>query len=239
MKIGTKSVLFGAHCFFIHPIFVFIAWWKLFGFPYDPRLRIAFIVHDLGYFGKPNMDGEEGESHPYLGAKIVRYFFDKNYNKIVKIDGNRELSCHRGVNSNSFNSNCSCGYCKASARFYDECNYWYNFTLYHSRFLAKRNDAKYSKLCVADKYAICLTPSWLYVPMATATGEIKEYMKDFEKSNYTSPTFEGKRKFDSRYEWHKAVKKYVKSWVEEHKDMKDDLWTPKNRQPINKDGVWK
>lgn len=33
MKVGTKSVLFGAHCFFIHPVFVAIAWIKLFGWP--------------------------------------------------------------------------------------------------------------------------------------------------------------------------------------------------------------
>lgn len=74
MKVGTKSVLFGAHCFFIHPIFVLIAWMKLYGFPYDPRLWIAFLVHDLGYWGKPNMDGLEGETHVEFGAKIMGLF---------------------------------------------------------------------------------------------------------------------------------------------------------------------
>lgn len=74
MKVGTKSVLFGAHCFFIHPVFVFIAWWKLYGFPWDPRLWVAFFVHDLGYWGKPNMDGPEGKSHVELGAKIMGIF---------------------------------------------------------------------------------------------------------------------------------------------------------------------
>lgn len=29
MKIGTKSLLFGAHQFAIHPLFLFIAWWEL------------------------------------------------------------------------------------------------------------------------------------------------------------------------------------------------------------------
>lgn len=77
MKIGTKSVLFGAHCFLIHPIFVFIAWWKLYGFPYDPRLWVAFFVHDLGYWGKPNMDGPEGETHVELGSKIMSIFGKK------------------------------------------------------------------------------------------------------------------------------------------------------------------
>jgi hypothetical protein len=77
MKIGTKSVLFGAHCFFIHPFFVALAWIKLYGFPFDPRIWIAFFIHDLGYIGKPNIDGPEGESHVELGAKIMRIFGEK------------------------------------------------------------------------------------------------------------------------------------------------------------------
>lgn len=75
MKVGTKSVLFGAHCFLIHPWFVALAWWKLYGFPSDPRLWVAFFVHDLGYIGKPNMDGPEGEEHVRLGAVIMYMLF--------------------------------------------------------------------------------------------------------------------------------------------------------------------
>ncbi len=74
MRLGTKSILFGGHQFIIHPIMVAIAWTKLYGFPFDPRLWVAFFVHDLGYIGKPNMDGPEGESHPILGGKIMRVF---------------------------------------------------------------------------------------------------------------------------------------------------------------------
>ena len=72
MTVGTKSVLFGAHQFLIHPWFVAWGWWTLYGFPLDPRLWVAFFVHDLGYIGKPNMDGPEGETHPLLGAKARR-----------------------------------------------------------------------------------------------------------------------------------------------------------------------
>lgn len=79
MRVGTKSVLFGVHCFAIHPVLLFIAWWRLFGFPFDPRLWVAFFVHDLGYIGKPNMDGPEGESHPYLGAKIMGWLFGEQW----------------------------------------------------------------------------------------------------------------------------------------------------------------
>jgi hypothetical protein len=74
VKTGTKSVLFGAHCFFLHPWFVAAAWTKLYGFPLDPRIWLAFFVHDIGYLGKPNMDGPEGEMHPEVGAKIMSLF---------------------------------------------------------------------------------------------------------------------------------------------------------------------
>ncbi|HEY1502567.1 MAG TPA: hypothetical protein VGF88_23530 [Acidobacteriaceae bacterium] len=75
MKIGTKSVLYGAHCFCLHPWFVAAGWTKLYGFPLDPRLWLAFFVHDIGYLGKPNMDGPEGERHVELGAAIMGRLF--------------------------------------------------------------------------------------------------------------------------------------------------------------------
>lgn len=75
LPVGSKSLFFGAHQFIIHPAFVFLAWWKLYGFPYDPRLWIAFFVHDLGYWGKPNMDGPEGESHVIFGARLMGNLF--------------------------------------------------------------------------------------------------------------------------------------------------------------------
>lgn len=77
MRIGTRSVLFGAHCFFLHPFYVAAAWTKLYGFPWDPRLWVAFFVHDIGYLGKPNMDGPEGEKHVEFGAKVMHFLFDR------------------------------------------------------------------------------------------------------------------------------------------------------------------
>ena len=55
MRVGTKSVMFGVHSIFVHPFFVAWAWARLYGFPWDPRLWLAFLVHDVGYVGKPNM----------------------------------------------------------------------------------------------------------------------------------------------------------------------------------------
>lgn len=69
MKIGTKSLLYGAHQVVLHPIFVLFGWIWLFGLPSLGEL-IAIIIHDWGYFGKPNMDGEEGRTHPEAAAKI-------------------------------------------------------------------------------------------------------------------------------------------------------------------------
>jgi hypothetical protein len=68
---GTRSILWGVHAFWIHPWFVAAAWTKLYGFPADFRLWIAFFVHDLGYLGKDAMDSAEGETHPKLGAWIM------------------------------------------------------------------------------------------------------------------------------------------------------------------------
>src|SRR3982751_4688720 len=112
MKIGTKSVLFGAHCFFIHPWFVALGWWKLYGFPWDLRLWFVFFLHDLGYWGKPNMDGEEGETHVEWGANVVHKLFD--WPRVVRVP-NAISGTHR------------------------ENNYkWLHLSLLHSRFYAKQ-----------------------------------------------------------------------------------------------------
>lgn len=95
MRIGTKSVLFGVHQFLLHPLLIAIGWWKEYGWRrvaigagvrthlLDPRLWLAFFVHDLGYLGKPNMDGEEGETHPKLGARIMRDLFGSVWGDFV------------------------------------------------------------------------------------------------------------------------------------------------------------
>ncbi len=250
-RVGTKSVLIGAHCFFIHPWFVALAWWKLFGFPYDVRLWVAFFVHDLGYVGKPNMDGEEGERHPELGAEIMHWLFDRE--DILNVDD--DLT-------------------------------WYNFALLHSRFYAKKNALNVSKLCFADKLSFCLTPYWLYIPMATLTGEIDEYMKlakaptkwkaitrtehdfyqnrdatlhlvvddegrsetvaanirldfdTFEEAEVHAATLNGRENAaqgkyahaniatTSKRAWHANVADYMRKWTYEHVDGREDTWTP-------------
>lgn len=63
MRVGTKSLLFGVHQFIWHPLFVLAGWVWLFGRPSLGEL-LAIVIHDWGYWGKPNMDGKEGNTHP-------------------------------------------------------------------------------------------------------------------------------------------------------------------------------
>ena len=79
MTIGTRSVLYGAHCALLHPWFLAIAWYKLYGFPWDVRLWASFGLHDVGYISKPNMDGCEGETHVELGARIMGLLFGESW----------------------------------------------------------------------------------------------------------------------------------------------------------------
>jgi hypothetical protein len=75
MKVGTKSVVFGVHAILVHPFFVAWAWSRLYGFPWDPRLWVSFLVHDLGYIGKADMEGPEGQQHVVLGGRIMGWLF--------------------------------------------------------------------------------------------------------------------------------------------------------------------
>lgn len=181
MNVGTKSVLFGAHQFAIHPWFVMAAWWKLYGFPWDARLWIAFFVHDFGYFGKPNMDGPEGETHVEFGAHLMAALFGEE---------------------------------------------WGNFCRYHSRFYAKRDGVNVSRLCIADKLAICMTPAWMYLPMAKATGEIYEYQKLGKDESAANKYATMNVYNDDLRKWYINVQTYLRRWVDEHKDGRADTWTP-------------
>jgi len=188
MTTGTKSVLFGAHCFFIHPWFVLWAYWELYGFTLDPRIIVACIVHDWGYWGKSEMDSDDGETHPLLGARIMGYLFDDK--------------------DNLYESP------------------WHDFALLHSRYYAKRLGKPFSRLCVADKLSICLTPWWLYIPLVKLTGEINEYMHngrtaklDPDKSNYEAvkKLKQGAIAGDVKL-WYSGLQEYMAIWVTENKD---------------------
>ena len=216
MKIGTRSILFGAHQFAIHPWFVAWAWWQLYGFPFDPRLWVAFFVHDLGYWGKPNMDGPEGERHVEFGAAVMTFFFDRK-------PPNRECqTCGGQVWFYSAELLWEVDTCAAC---YDDAFHWRDFCLYHSRFYAKKDRRPFSRLCVADKLAICLTPWWLYGTLTRLSGEIREYMARSEQKEGTKYAHSHQYSSDER-QWFENMKGYVRRWVEAHKDGRADSWTP-------------
>jgi hypothetical protein len=209
MRVGTKSVLFGAHCFLFHWLVVAEAWRRLYGFPFDPRLWVAFLVHDVGYIGSPNMDGDEGEAHVFTGATISGWLFDSDQwdaSWFAKSIG-RAIARVFGPRSPDGLS-------------------WYCFNFYHSRFIAKRYGANFSMLCVADKLAITLVPWWIYLPMTRATGEIEEYIvRSEQKEGSKYATMNTYR--DTQREWYEAMQDYIRRWVKEHKDLREDTWTPK------------
>lgn len=173
MRIGTRSVLFGAHQFILHPFFVAAAWTKLYGLPRDIRLWVSFFVHDIGYVGCSNIDGEEGETHPEKGAHLMNRLFGRE---------------------------------------------WANFTLFHSRFYARRAGQEYSRLCVADKLATVLIPDWLYVPMVCLTGEIHEFMDC--SANKEGAAFKSiGAKVGDVWLWRKELCAFLTNWVDEHRDI--------------------
>jgi hypothetical protein len=78
MKVGTKSVLFGVHAFWWHPITVALAWRRYHGqWPKHATEWAAIFCHDLGYWGMPNMDGPEGKEHPWRGGYLAARLFKK------------------------------------------------------------------------------------------------------------------------------------------------------------------
>lgn len=226
MRIGTRSVLYGAHCFFLHPWFVALAWWRLYGFPWDPRLWVAFFVHDLGYWGKPNMDGLEGESHPAFGARLMTRLFDRS-------ESPQERAAWGIVTGRGWPPD----------RPWINLGTWGRFTYFHSRFLAKRACMDFSRLCVADKLAVALEPWWLYLPRVIATGEIEEYMAASRaaalgRDKLGGSKYRGERQVSTsadvaglspRRAWHKVMTTYCRKWALEHRDGRVDTWTPSLR----------
>lgn len=189
MRIGTRSVLYGYHCWFLHPLFVALGWFKLHGFRRvkigvrhaersvedgplvmmhrdvltslcDPRLWCAFFLHDLGYWGCPNMDGDEGERHPFFAHGVMNRLFGAP---------------------------------------------WGTFCLYHSRFLAKREGEQPSLLCAPDKLAIALYPLWLFVLLVSLTGEVHEYMRQHRDPEKT------------RWDWARDVQAFARQYAEQMK----------------------
>ena len=152
MKIGTRTVLFGVHQFLWHPFTVWRAWRWLYGRNPSWWQLVAIALHDAGYVGLPNLDGEEGRKHPVLGAKmtskVVRFFCDLLGHSILM----------RAI------------YGEAA----------YQFSLGHSRELARQQHTIPSLLCWADKACVLFDPPWFYLLRARLAGELDEFKRNAE-----------------------------------------------------------
>jgi hypothetical protein len=214
--IGSRSVAFGAHCFLTHWYFVARGWICLYGFPLDPRIWCAFALHDVGYIGMPNMDGDEGEAHVFGGAKIMAWLFDYGmWNSSWFADTiGRELGFLFGRRAPGDLT-------------------WYCFTFYHSRFMAKRYHTSPSPLCYADKLVPSYEPWWFYLPRVRLTGELREYMGEpGAPTRQASAGWVTVPYSDDPYAqrlWYRQLREYMVRWVFAHKDGKADTWTPASR----------
>lgn len=82
MKKGTKSLLFGVHQIAWHPFTVLVAWvWLYRSLPSIKEL-VCITIHDWGYWGKANMDDEDGEKHPEWAAKKALKWFGWPYHNL-------------------------------------------------------------------------------------------------------------------------------------------------------------
>ncbi len=187
MRVGTKSVLYGAHALYLHPIAVLVAYSRLYAIPGDPRLLLGILTHDVGYWGMDRVEGEGSENHVELGGRIMDRL---------------------------------CG------------QPWGDHVRRHSRSWCDLHGQRYSRLCVADKLAFVLTPAWLYLPMARASGELAQYMAATDGQTRDGKFTETERSLlqsgDAKL-WLKGLKSYTRRWVEQHRndcdqarDMKPD-----------------
>lgn len=149
MNVGTKSILFGVHQFLWHPWTVGRAWRHIHGRWPSLNKWICIFVHDLGYWGCPNMDGAEGKEHPVKGAMLA--------SKLVSWAARLRGKSRRGSWSVAAES------------------YW--FTLGHSTHYANKHlGGVVSDLYLADKASILFDPPWFYLLRGWLSGEVAEYV---------------------------------------------------------------
>lgn len=194
MRIGTKTLLFGVHQFLLHPLFVAMAWWRLYGFPWNWRLWPCFLVHDWGYWGCRDLDGDEGSRHPEYGARLISRLLDRRpYSDWLTL--NQGPLVHQ-----------------------EQLGPWGKFCLLHSRNYARSVELLPSRLCMADKLAICLMPEWLYLTLAWLTGELAEYQDNGKHATPRPGGFPNELQCyllqqENPWLWLRGLKSYMQSYV--------------------------
>jgi hypothetical protein len=102
-------------------------------------------------------------------------------------------------------------------------------------------DCKSPVFAWPTKLAFVLTPPWLYLPMAKATGELGEYMlrakeRQAGSEHFTVAESAQLNSQDAR-EWLNGLKSYTRRWIEGHKDGGEDHWTVTARVASTAPGV--
>lgn len=84
MSEGTISYLIGCHNFFIHPLFVLIAWYREYGKLPAFWEIVCIFLHDVGHIGKQYLsDPAQKAEHWVLGARIAGLLFGQKGYRMV------------------------------------------------------------------------------------------------------------------------------------------------------------
>ena len=83
MRMGTKSLLIGAH-WPLHNGMVVLAWRWLYGTWPTLKELGAIALHDIGYLGVHEMDGADGLRHPAPGAYFADRLLGREYGDLIR-----------------------------------------------------------------------------------------------------------------------------------------------------------
>lgn len=172
---GQRSLLIGVHQFLLHPLLVAIAWIKLYGIPWNPKIWLCFLVHDWGYWFCEDIDGDTGKNHPWFGAYMVQLFCDLKYTEQTHIDDDEFANRINIAREQGWTDEVKYNFKSKLFTYTVYESRWRDFCLYHSRHIAEEEQVPFSRLCVADKLATALLPTWLFIILATLSGEMKEF----------------------------------------------------------------
>ena len=89
---------------------------------------------------------------------------------------------------------------------------WEEFTRHHFRFHSRRDGARPSRLCYADKLALCCEWEWFYLFRTRITGELREYMALSANGKYSCKEYMN-RSIETPQSWYRAVKSFTLRYV--------------------------
>lgn len=158
MRVGTKSLLFGVHQFLYHPLTVALAWKRVYTRWPNWWECVAICCHDLGYWGKRDMDGPDGITHPYDGARYAWRWTEFIAKNVLRY--RQEIAQQLGRKAWALCITHSYGYC---ARVRQSRGGLVPFT---PGFLA-----------FPDKVCVLYDQRWFYLLRARLSGEIYEFMR--------------------------------------------------------------